>query len=48
MVQPILIYGGDVAKWRKLANSLRLRLALRVRYADATLAPGSAERSYRR
>ena len=33
-----LIYGGDVAKWRKLANSLRLRLALRVRYVDANLA----------
>jgi Starch-binding associating with outer membrane len=33
-----LIYGGDVAKWKKLANSLRLRLALRVRYADAALA----------
>ena len=33
-----LIYGGDVAKWRKLANSLRLRLALRVRFVDANLA----------
>ena len=33
-----LIYGGDVAKWKKLANSLRLRLALRVRYVDANLA----------
>ena len=33
-----LIYGGDVVKWRKLANSLRLRLALRVRFADANLA----------
>jgi len=33
-----LIYGGDVAKWKKLANSLRLRLALRVRYVDASLA----------
>jgi len=33
-----LVYGGDPAKWRKLANSLRLRLALRVRYADAALA----------
>jgi hypothetical protein len=33
-----LIYGGDVAKWRKLANSLRLRMALRVRYVDAALA----------
>lgn len=33
-----LIYGGNVAKWTKLANSLRLRLAMRVRYADETLA----------
>jgi hypothetical protein len=33
-----LVYGGDVAKWKKLANSLRLRLALRVRYVDAALA----------
>ena len=32
-----LIYGGDVAKWKKLANSLRLRLALRVRYVDEAL-----------
>ena len=33
-----LIYQGNIAKWKKLANSLRLRLALRVRYIDATLA----------
>jgi hypothetical protein len=33
-----LVYAGDVAKWRKLANSLRLRLALRVRYVDPALA----------
>jgi len=33
-----LIYGGNVAKWTKLANSLPLRLALRVRYADEALA----------
>jgi len=33
-----LIYSGDVVKWRKLANSLRLRLALRVRYVDQDLA----------
>ncbi len=33
-----LIYGGDVAKWEKFANSLRLRMALRVRYVDETLA----------
>ncbi|MEP7258849.1 MAG: SusD/RagB family nutrient-binding outer membrane lipoprotein [Flavitalea sp.] len=33
-----LLYQGDVTKWKKFANSLRLRLALRVRYADAELA----------
>ena len=33
-----LMYGGDVAKWEKLANSIRLRLALRVRYVDAGMA----------
>ncbi len=33
-----LMYGGDVALWEKFANSLRLRLALRVRYVDPGLA----------
>ncbi len=33
-----LMYGGDVEKWAKFANSLRLRLALRVRYADPAMA----------
>lgn len=33
-----LMYQGDVTKWKKLGNSLRLRLALRVRYVDAALA----------
>jgi Starch-binding associating with outer membrane len=33
-----LVYGGDTGKWRKLANSLRLRLALRVSYVDPALA----------
>ena len=33
-----LLYSGDVAKWEKFANSLRLRLALRVRYVDPGLA----------
>jgi len=33
-----LVYQGDPAKWKKLANSLRLRQALRVCYADADLA----------
>ena len=33
-----LVYQGDVTKWRKLANSLRLRLALRIRYVNPTMA----------
>ena len=31
------IYSGDTSKWIRLANSLMLRLAMRVRYADAAL-----------
>jgi hypothetical protein len=33
-----LLYAGDVNKWRRFANSLRLRLAMRIRYADKNLA----------
>ena len=33
-----ILYQGNVGKWRKLANSLRLRLALRVRYVNPQLA----------
>lgn len=33
-----LLFGGDVDRWRKFANSLRLRLAVRVRFADNALA----------
>jgi hypothetical protein len=32
------IYNGDVAKWKKFANSLRLRIALKIRGVNATLA----------
>ena len=30
-----LIYGGDTEKWQKLANSLKLRVAIRMSKADA-------------
>lgn len=40
-----LVYGGDVTKWIKFANSLRLRLAMRVVYADEALAKEEAEKS---
>lgn len=33
-----ILYHGDINKWKKFGNSLRLRLALRVRYADPTMA----------
>lgn len=29
-----LVYGGNLAQWAKLANSLKLRLAMRMSYAD--------------
>lgn len=40
-----LIYGGKVDQWRKFANSLRLRLAMRVRYVDEALARQEAEKA---
>ncbi|MEQ6119663.1 SusD/RagB family nutrient-binding outer membrane lipoprotein [Reichenbachiella sp. MALMAid0571] len=33
-----VLYGGDADSWKRFANSLRLRLAIRVRYTDQTLA----------
>lgn len=40
-----LVYSGDVATWIRFANSLRLRLAMRCVYADASLAQTEAEKS---
>ena len=40
-----LVYGGDAVKWVQFANSLRLRLAMRVSYADPALAKEEAEKS---
>jgi hypothetical protein len=31
-------YSGNIAKWKKYANSLKLRLGMRIRYADVALA----------
>ncbi len=31
-----MVYGGDFAKWLKFANSLKLRMALRISYVDKT------------
>ncbi len=33
-----ILYQGDAESWKRFANTLRLRLAMRVRYADAALA----------
>ncbi|CAK7022375.1 MAG: hypothetical protein BACD_01458 [Bacteroides rodentium] len=38
-----LAYGGDLAKWGKLCNTLRLRLAMRIVKYDAALARQEAE-----
>ncbi|MGZ3922959.1 MAG: RagB/SusD family nutrient uptake outer membrane protein [Flavisolibacter sp.] len=39
------IYNGNVVNWIKFANTLRLRLATRIVYANATLAQTEAEKS---
>ncbi|MCD8208867.1 MAG: SusD/RagB family nutrient-binding outer membrane lipoprotein [Bacteroidales bacterium] len=39
------VYGGDATEWVKFANSLRLRLAMRVVYANESLAKTEAEKS---
>jgi hypothetical protein len=38
-----LIYGGDVNKWIKFANTLRLRLAIRISKVDPARAKAEAE-----
>ncbi|WP_336616557.1 SusD/RagB family nutrient-binding outer membrane lipoprotein [Bacteroides acidifaciens] len=40
-----VVYEGDAKKWIRLANSLMLRLAIRVRYADEQLARTYAEKA---
>jgi hypothetical protein len=40
-----LTYGGNVQKWLVFANSLRLRLALRMVYTDPALAKQEAEKA---
>lgn len=40
-----IIYGGNVQDWITLANSLRLRLAMRIVYADPALAQQEAEKA---
>ena len=37
------VYESKVAKWYKLANSLKLRMAIRMRYADPAFAKKTGE-----
>ena len=41
-----IIYAGDVSKWIKFANTLRLRLALRISKVDPARAKTEAEAAY--
>lgn len=38
-----MVYGGNAVAWGKLANSLKLRLAIRLAYVDPTTAQEKAE-----
>jgi hypothetical protein len=38
-----LIYGNNISDWRKFANSLKLRIALRIADADPTLAKATVQ-----
>lgn len=38
-----LVYQGDYRKWIRFANSLKLRIAMRMRYADPQTAQAAAE-----
>ena len=40
-----LLFGGNVDQWLKFTNTLRLRIALRSRYADPALAQAEAEKA---
>ena len=41
-----IIYGGDINKWIKFANTLRLRLAMRISNVDSDRAKTEAEAAY--
>ncbi|MEO0332015.1 MAG: SusD/RagB family nutrient-binding outer membrane lipoprotein, partial [Bacteroidota bacterium] len=40
-----LVYGGSADQWLRFANTLRLRLAMRVKYVDPTLSQTEAEKA---
>ena len=39
------VYQGKMAKWLKYANSLKLRIAIRIRYVEPTLAKQLGEQA---
>jgi hypothetical protein len=41
-----IVFGGSVDKWLRFANSLRLRLAMRIRYVESGLAKSEAEKAF--
>ncbi|GAA4447524.1 SusD/RagB family nutrient-binding outer membrane lipoprotein [Nibrella saemangeumensis] len=41
------VYKGDVAKWRKFGNALKLRMGMRIRFADPALARKTVEEALR-
>lgn len=45
LAQYDLLYGGDYKQWLKFANTLRLRLAMRLVYVDAATAQQQAEKA---
>ena len=42
-----IVYGGDVAKWKKFAYSLMLRLSMRMTKVDAATAKNLGTKSHR-
>jgi hypothetical protein len=40
-----VLYGGDVSKWKKLANSLLLRIGMRLSKVDQALAKSTVEKA---
>ena len=40
-----IVFSGSVDKWLRFANSLRLRLAMRVKYVDPALSKAQAEKA---
>lgn len=41
-----IIYGGDIVKWKKLMNSIKLKLGMNLADVDATLSKSTVESAY--